>query len=135
MAAPLDVAAQNAALDALLGDGAAAGIPTSFEVALFAGSPALGGTELTATGSYARVTVANDTAHFPDASVGAKTSVTLTFPTSSAAWSDTATHWLLYDHADSVTGWFHAPLDSEVSVDGAGDVVRVELTLFWNEDS
>lgn len=132
MSYPLSVAAQNAALDALLGSGKAAGVPASWEVALFAGDPSNGGTELTSTGGYARVTVANDTAHWPAATSGEKTSTPVTFPTSTAAWSATATHFLLIDQADHTTKWFPGQLADDVVVSASGAVVIPTLSLYWN---
>ena len=135
MAYPLDTAAQNAVLDSILGDGAGASMPSSFEVALFNGHPLLGGTELTSDGAYARVTIANDTATWPDASSGAKLSAVVVFATSDDAWSDTASHYLLFDAADSSTRFFAGRLSDEVNVSDAGTDVAVQLAASWNTAS
>lgn len=135
MAYPLAVAAQSAALDALLGDNRGVTMPTSFEVALFNGDPQLGGSELTSDGGYVRVTVANDSTTFPAAVSGQKVSAVIAFATSSDAWSDTATHYLLYDAADSTTAWFPGRLLDEVSVDDADTDVAVQLAAYWNTAS
>jgi hypothetical protein len=132
MAFPLDTAAQSAALDAMLGDNRASTCPTSFEVALFTDHPLNGGTELTSAGGYARVVVANTSANFPDAVAGAKTSVPVSFGIASDAYSDTATCWVLFDHADSTTRWFVGRPDREISIDEFGDVAQITLEIFWN---
>lgn len=135
MAYPLDVAGQNAVLDALLGDNAGASMPSSFEVALYSGHPLAGGTELTSDGGYVREVVANSSANFPDAVSGQKVSAIFTWATPSAAWSDTATHYLLIDAADSTTEYFPGRLLSEVTVTTAGDAVAVQLAAFFNTTS
>lgn len=134
MAYPLDTAAQNAALDALL-SGDVSGIPTVWEVALFTDHPSLGGTELTATGGYARATLNADLTDWPAASSGLKSSVPVSFGTSTDAYSDTATYALLIDAADSTTRWFPILLTDEVDVGAAGTVVEVTLSTYWNLES
>lgn len=135
MSYPLDVAAQNAALDALLGSGKASGVPSSWEVALFAGDPANGGTELTGTGGYVRVTVTNNSTNFPNASGGIKTAAVVLFAAPSAAWSDTANYWVFYDHADSSTAWFYGLLSEELTVYGTETVVQIQPALYWNVEA
>lgn len=132
MGFPLDVAAQNASLDAWLGDDHASVIPSSFEVALFTDHPLFGGTELTSDGGYGRVTLANTSANFPDAVGGLKSSVPVSFGTSTDAFSDTALYAVLYDAADSVTQWFAVLLTEEVAVVVAGTVVEATLSIYWN---
>ena len=134
MAYPLDSDAQANALDALLGDDRGAKMPASFEVALFNAHPDFGGTELSATGGYARVTVANDSTTFPDASPD-KTSAPIPFAAATGAWSDTATHFLLLDAADSTTRYFAGLLDDEVDVLVAGTVVTPSLRFYWDQES
>lgn len=137
MGYPLDVAAQSAALDALLGDGAAAGVPTAFELALFDGDPRdTHSLELPSTGGYARVTgITNDSTNFPDAVDGAKSSAVFSFAASSGAWAATGTWFVLYDAADSTTAWFFGPLTSAVIVSGAGYVVELSIPIYWNTES
>jgi hypothetical protein len=135
MGYPLDITAQNAALDALLGDNAGASMPSSFEVALFTAHPLLGGTELDATGGYGRVTIANDSSVWPDASSGQKVSAIIPLAAPSGAWSDTATHYLLYDAADSTTAYLPGRLLSELAVDGTETTLAVQLAAFWNVTS
>ena len=131
---PLDVAAQNAALDALLSLDVS-GLPTMYEVALYDVHPLLGGVELSATGGYARPTLNADLVDFPAAASGLKTSVPVSFGTSTGAYSDTATYYVLYDAADSTTRWYYGLLTEEVSVDAAGTVVEASLALYWNTES
>lgn len=134
MAYPLDTAAQNAALDVLLGRDVSA-IPTAWEVALFTDHPDLGGTELAADGGYARGALSNDTTDYPAAVAGLKTSVAVDFGTSTDAYSDTAPYAVLIDAADSTTRWFAVPLNQEVNVTAAGVDVAVQLSHFWNTES
>lgn len=128
----LDVAAQDSSLNNDYGASAGSNAPTSHEVALFNGAPWESGTELASTGGYARVVLANNGTNWPGASGGATTSAVVTFPTSTAAWSDTATHFVLYDAADSTTAWDAQALSDEISVDAAGFVARLQLTVFYN---
>lgn len=128
----LDVAAQNASLDNDYGASAGANAAASHEVALFDGDPESGGVELSATGGYVRVVVANDGTNWPAAVGGAKSSAPVLFPTSTAAWSDTAKWFVLFDAADSVTRWDSGALDSEAAVDGADVVVEATLTITYS---
>lgn len=132
MAFPLDTAAQNAALDALLGNDSS-GIPAAWEVALFTDHPLQGGTELTSDGGYARAAL-NNTTDWNAAASGYKSSVQVSFGASSDAYSDTATYAVLYDAADSTTQWFAFLID-EVVVDQAEPDVLVQLTSNWNTQS
>lgn len=131
----LDTAAQNASLDNDYGASKGANAPTAHEVALFTDHPDLGGTELTSTGGYARVSWTNDGTNWPAASGGQKTSATVTFPVPTAAWSDTATYWVLFDAADSTTRWDCGRLSEEISVDEAGGSVTAVLTIYYNGEA
>lgn len=130
----LSVAARNASLAMSYGAGRGSSAPASLEVALFVGDPANGGTELAADGGYAPVTVPNDATTWPDAPTdGAITSTTLTYPTATGAWSDVATHFLI---RDATTGdeWDSGQLADDISVDVAGTVTTVALTVFYNDE-
>lgn len=128
----LSTAAQNASLDNDYGATKGANSPAAHQLALFNGDPLLGGTELTATGGYARVVVTNNGTNWPGAADGATTSASIAFATSTAAWSDTATHWVLYDNADGTTAWDAGVLDTEIDVDAAGAVVQTAVTIYYN---
>lgn len=131
----LDPAAQSASLDNDYGATKGANAAAAHEVALFNGDPTQGGTELDSTvGGYARVVLTNNGTNWPAASSGAKTSAAVPFAASTAAWSDTATWFVLFDHADSVTRWDAGLLDSEVSVDAVGDVASPTLTIFYSNE-
>lgn len=134
MGFPIDVDAQNAALDALLSRDLS-GIPTSFEVALFTDHPLRSGVELDAAGGYARPTIALNLTNFPAAVGGLKTSVEVTFADSTGAWSDTAPYAVLIDHADHTTRWYAVRLSQEVNVLGAAPGPSVVLAGFFNRDS
>ena len=103
----------NRALDAMLGSSHGADWPATLDVGLSSTDPASSVTEPSG-GGYARVSVANTDASWPDASGRAKSNATtVTFPTATVAWG--------------VVGWFvlyagttllaHGALDSAVSVD------------------
>lgn len=134
MSYPYDTAAQNAALDALLSRDVSS-VPTAWEVALYNAHPAFGGTELTSAGGYVRASLNADLTDFPAASSGLKTSVVVAFPTSTAAWSDTAPYAVLIDAADSTTRWFVVLLTEEVNVDAVGVTPSVVLSNYWNVEN
>jgi hypothetical protein len=134
MAFPLDTAAQNAALDALLSRDVS-GIPTVWEVALFTDHPSLGGTELTSAGGYVRPTLNADLTDFPAASSGLKQSIEVAFTDATGAYSDTAPYAVLISGDDSTTRWFVFKLTEEVDVTEAGPVPPVVLTDYWNTNS
>ena len=134
MAYPLDVAAQNAGLQAWFGDGRAASMPSSWEVALFDAHPLDGGVELDAVGGYSRLVVANTTANFPTPTSGVVVSVLLTWAAPTDAWSDVATHFLLIDHADSLTRWYVGLLGSAINVTAAGPAFQTQLSIPWNTE-
>lgn len=132
MGGPLSVDAQNIALDAWLGAGAAAGMPAAFEVAMFAGDPTSGGTELTSDGGYVRLAVPNDGTTWPGAADGATTSAEVPVADSTDDYSATATDWVLYDAADHTTAWFTGSFaNGGVAVIGAGSIDPLVLTVFF----
>jgi hypothetical protein len=134
MGYPLDPAAQNAALDALLSRDLS-GIPTAFEVALYDAHPLLGGVELSAVGGYARALISLDLTDFPAASGGTKTSVEVVFADATAGWSDTAPFAVLIDAADSTTRWYAVRLTDEVNVTTAQPGPSVFLSIYFNTEA
>lgn len=134
MAYPLDTAAQNAALDAMLSRDVS-GIPTSWEVALYDGDPRSGGVEISG-GGYARPVIAANLVDFPASSGGAKTSTTVPLADPTGPWSNTARFWVLVDHADSTTRWFFGRLLGEIAVTtGTETGISVQLTERWNVEA
>jgi hypothetical protein len=129
---PLDTAAQDASLDNDYGATKGANAPSSHELALFTDDPRLGGVELDATGGYVRVVVTNDGTNWPAASGGMKVGAFQTFPDSTAAWSDTAKWWVLFDHADGTTRWDAGPLDDEIDVNAAGAGPVTRPSIYYN---
>ena len=133
MSYPLDVAAQNIALDALL-SGDTSGLPTSWEVAGYSDDPRTGGVEVSGAG-YARPVISADLTDWPAASAGAKTSATVPVADPSGAWTDTIRFWVLIDHADSTTRWFFGRLLEEVAVvTGTETDIAYQLTIFWSTE-
>lgn len=132
MSYPLDTAAQNAALDALLSRDLS-GIPTTFEVALYDGDPRMvGSAELDSTGGYERPTIDLDSTDWNAASGGSKTSVSVQFADSTDEWSDTAPWAVLVDASDHTTRWYPVLLTEEVNVLEAGAGPSVVLNIYWN---
>lgn len=95
--------ARNMALDACYGDNRSTVWPASLQLALYAGDPTSGGSELSSTGGYARVVVANTTTNFPAASAGVKTNgVTVSFAASTAAFSAGFNYWAFLDGSSNL---------------------------------
>ena len=96
-------AARNMALDACYGDARSSRWPASVQLALYAGDPTAGGTELTSAGGYARVVIANTSANFPDAAAGIKTSGSTTqLNASTGAFSAGFSHWAFLDASNNL---------------------------------
>jgi hypothetical protein len=133
MAYPLDTSAQNAGLQAWFGDGRAASVPSSWEVALFTDHPLTGGVELDAVGGYVPLVVANSSANFPDPVDGVVTSVNLTWPDPTDAYSDVATTYVLRNAADS-TAWYVGVLGAAIDVTEAGPGFSTQLAIRWNTE-
>lgn len=131
MSYPLDIPAQNAALDALLSRDIS-GLPTEWEVALYAGDPDGDGTELTSDGGYARVVINADMVDWAAAADGEKLSMLVDYGAPTGPWSDVATHYLLIDHADSATRWYPGLLVDALTVIGTELTVKVQLSQYWN---
>lgn len=125
------IPARNASLDNDYGDGHGDAAPTAFQLALFHGDPDNGGTELDVDGGYVRPVLANTTANFPDAVDGLKT-VPVDLADATDAYSDTITHWQLYDDADGVTAWDSGQFANEISVDTARPV-SVVCTIYYGD--
>lgn len=127
----LSATEQNRSLALFYGASRGAGSSATHELALFTGDPRTGGTELTATGGYARVSITNDGTNWPAPSGGMILGADQTFAASSGAWSDTATWWVLYavDSGEMADGM---PLDDEIDVSVTGETPRVRPRIFYN---
>ena len=126
------VTAMNKSLDNDYGTTRGPNAAASHQVALFAGDPLEGGVEAT-TGTcpgYARVALTNGAAW--GASVdGIKSTVApVQFPNATAEWTDTLTHFALYDGA---TLWDCAPLDEPIDVTASGAGPAVLLSIFYSD--
>lgn len=109
--------ARNAVLDTSINTAA----PTPLYLALYAGDPMTGGTEITG-GGYARVSIASS--GWAAASAGVKaTNAAVSFPFSTAAWSATATHAALLSASTGGTMWDVGVLASPITVTSAGTTV------------
>lgn len=127
----LDPAAQSASLDNDYGATKGPNAPASLQVALFTDDPLLGGVELAAVGGYARAVVPNDGTTWPAAaSAGSKSSAVISFGTSTDAWSDTASWFVLFDAATG-TRWDDGELADEVAVLTSGTEVTTSLTVYY----
>lgn len=112
---------KNKSLDACYGTGRAATWPATVYIALFAADPSTGGAEITG-GGYARIAVSNVDANWAAASAGSKANAaTFAFPTSTGAYSATATHWGIVDTASGAfTLADYAALGTPLSVTASG---------------
>lgn len=125
----LDTAAQNKSLDNDYGATRGSNAPASHQLALFAGDPSLDGVELASAGGYARVTIANNGTSWPAAAAGQKTGPGVTFPTSTGAWSDVATHWVLI--GSDGNRWDSGALAEEIDITAAGVTKKVTPTIYY----
>lgn len=125
-----DIAAQNASLANDYGASRGPNSAASHQLCLFAGDPNDGGTELTSAGGYARVTLTNDGTNWPAPANGEVTGVKATFPQSTGAWSDDATHWALLG-SDGLW-WDTGELESPISVTAAGVTKTIQPTIYYD---
>lgn len=129
-----DVEAMNASLDNDYGTTRGPNAAASHEVALFMGDPLVDGVEVGATNDdgeatgYARATL--PAASWQPAADGEKTAGLVTFPATTAAYTDSVTHFALIT---SGVMWDCAPLAEELVVTGAGPGVVLEVTLFHDD--
>lgn len=145
-----DLAAQVASLANDYGATHGPHSPATFKLALYLGDPTEDGIEVPATttvvnedtgeesvvsNGYAAATVANNGTNFPapDPTTGVLTSAVVAFPTSTAEYPDTVTHWLLSDASTGV-GWDTGALsrDEQITIEAAGVTPRLLLSLFYN---
>jgi hypothetical protein len=118
--------AKNWALDACYGSNHSSVWPSTVYVALFNGNPSSGGTELTSTGNYARVALTNNSTNFPDASSGFKSNGTdIAFPTSTGAYSASATYIGLYDNSAGGNLLDYGALSPTLTVSGASQTPKI----------
>lgn len=130
---PLDIAAQNAALDALLSRDVS-GIPTEFEVAAYTDWPDSGGVEIDSSGGYVRPTISLDLTDWPAATGGEKVSIEVQFADSTGPWEDTIPVVVLISAADSTTRWYPVRLTEEINVLGAATGPKVVLLIRFNTE-
>jgi hypothetical protein len=113
--------------DHIFSEGARTYTPaTNIYVAMFSALPTDAGsyTELTATGSYAR---ADATADFANAVSGTSTNdVSIDFPTATANWNATATHYGILDASSSGNLLFWDALDENKTVTN-GDTLKFPI--------
>lgn len=123
-----DVAAMNASLDNDYGTTRGPASPSSHSLALFFGDPMTDGVEVSG-GGYARVTVL--ASKWLPASSGYKsTNGGVQFPTVTAAWADSPTHWALLDGS---TMWDCAKLLEPLDITSAGPGPQVVVTIFYDD--
>lgn len=127
----IDLTAQANSLRADYGDSHAAHMPATYHVHLYTDDPRNGGVELTATGGYAALAVANSSANFPDPDAAAELTTAEFQWTATAAWSDVATWAQISDGAGVL--YDGAPLPARINVTQADTIVRVSARIFYNE--
>jgi hypothetical protein len=118
--------AKNAALDACYGASRSTVWPATLYAALYNGDPRSGGVELTSSGGYARVAYSNNGTNFGAASGGAKTNLTdIVWPTSTAAYSATATWFAFLDNSAGGNLMEVGALSPTLTVSGASQVPKI----------
>jgi hypothetical protein len=101
-------------LDAIFG-ASAIGTPATFYAALFTTAPTASsaGVEVTG-GSYARVSITNNSTNFPNTSAQIKSNGTaINWPVSTGAWG-TVVAWGLYDASTAGNLWAYGSITSQV---------------------
>lgn len=101
--------------------------PASLELALFAGDPSDGGTELTSDGGYARVTI--NAADWSSGTDGSVIAGPIAFADATDAWSDTATHWCLIEGSD--LGECGSLTDPITIAGPTTDITLESITVFY----
>ncbi len=109
--------------------------PTAIAISLSSSSPGEAGTgashsELSSTGSYARVAVNPSDSNWSAVSGGTTDNVAaITFPTATAGWSATVTHCSVLDVSSPLTSgtaanlWFYGALTASKTV-SSGDIFK-----------
>jgi len=113
---------ENKMLDAIIGGGFTK--PATVYCALFTADPtdAASGAEVSG-GSYARVSITNNTTNWPNASSGQKKNGTeILFAAATGAWG-TVTHWALFDASTSGNMLFYGALTNPLAPT-SGKIVR-----------
>lgn len=129
-----DLAAQEASLDNDYGPTRGPHSPDVFEVALFAGDPAVDGVEVPVdvdgelTG-YEPAAMSNDA--WNPAEDGVKTSHEIQFADPLTEWPETVTHAALRDPATGVV-WDVVELEEPLDVTGPGVIPPVVLPIFYD---
>jgi hypothetical protein len=104
-------------------------------VALFTANPSDsgGGTEVTG-GSYARVSVTNNTTNWPNASSGSKSNGTaITFPTATANWG-TVTAFGIFDASSAGNLLYWGTLSASKTVDNGDTASFASSAITITED-
>lgn len=99
---PFTTYTDNALVNLMFG-GVALSAPATLYVGLSTTAPAVGGTGITepSGSAYTRVSVANNTTNFPNATNGSKSNGTvITFPTATGAWG-TVAYFFIADAASA----------------------------------
>jgi hypothetical protein len=129
----LSLAAKQAALDALWGDNHGATMPATFEVGLITADPRVDTFAEIDYPGYARITGTNDGTFWNATNAnGVKLSKIQTFPDSTAAGSNTGTHWAIWLPGGLVADVFDfGRLDEDITVTaaGAGPAIRIRRTF------
>lgn len=124
--------AENKVLDSILGSNHASAFPATVYVALYTTVPTTdagsGAVEVTG-GSYARVSVTNNSTNWPNATGGLKSNATaIAFPTATASWG-TVTGYGIYDAATSGNLILFGTLSSTLTV-GTGSTPTFAIGAF-----
>lgn len=127
---------ENILLDAILGDGHAAGFPATVYLALFTANPTEAGVQTAevATGSYVRKAIANTTAQWPNASGSTKANaVAQTMVTATGNWG-TITHVGLMSASSAGSMIAYAALSTPTPVNSGETAVFAVGSLVFTSD-
>jgi hypothetical protein len=129
----LSLAAKQAALDSLWGDGRGINMPLTFELGLITDDPRLVAvTEISYPG-YARITAPNDNTFWNNTNAnGVKLSKVQTFPDSTGAGTNTGRFWAIWLPGGLAADVFDFGRLSEeiaVTVAGPGPAIRIRRTF------
>lgn len=125
----MDIEAQNAILDAILGPDQGATIPATFDFELWVGDPRLAGSVEVSGPGYAAVEISTSASWTTPAAGGVKTRDTpVAFADPTDEWDDVATHWAMRDPGTGAlyfVGLLSRRLDVAEAGSGLGFLPRV----------
>lgn len=132
----LSIAEQNRSLALYYGANKGSIASPSHQVALYAGDPENGGVELDSFGGYVRPVATNNGTTWATPAGGSVTSAVLSLAVSTDEWTvagapAVADYFLLFA-TDTGDAGDSGQLADPISVGGAGETPRIQLTVFYD---